>query len=540
MRTVSSVFRREGDYWTVAFRGRTFRLRDSKGLRYLDQLLTNPGKEIHALDLAAASDGLPAGVRRPSGSRRAAKEDGLATGSADAGEVLDATARAAYRNRLKDLGAEREEAERFNDPERAARAAEEIDTIEKELASAFGLGGRARRTGSQAERARVNVRNSISAALKALSKHDPALAEHLSLTIRTGTYCSYSGGEEWGRGDDPRSHDLKPGAQPAERFLATVLFTDVVGSTEKAATLGDRRWKEVLDQHDVLTIAEIERCDGRVVKSVGDSFFATFASPAKGIRCALAVSKALEPLGLQIRAGVHTGECEPRGDDVGGIAVHIGARILSLAEPGEALVSSTVRDLVTGSGLRLEDRGFHALRGVPGTWRLFSVALAGRVRARENASSSRTFSIMLVDDHPMWRETLRKVVEHACPATVVAEASDGAEAVEMARVARPDVVVMDLSLPKKSGPEATRVILAELPETKVLMLSSSDERGDVLEAIKAGASGYVVKTSGSADIADAVRRVHSGELVLPPHLTGVVLSELRSLSAPPPKPIRKR
>ena len=509
-------FVKEGDYWTLAYRGPAFRVRDARGLAFIAVLLRNPGVEFHAADLVA-------GGTSPV---RALPAEGLPVrASSDAGEILDETARDAYRRRIADLREEQDEAERYNDPERASRASEEIDALSRQLASAFGLGGRKRAAGSTSERARVNVRNAITSAVKAIAKHDADLAEHLTLAIRTGLLCSYAGGLEWTT--EPELDPVPAPSLPTERFLATVLFTDIVGSTEHAAEIGDRRWREVLDKHDALTIAAIERCDGRVVKSFGDSFFATFDSPAKAIRSAGAIAKALRPLEIEIRAGVHTGECEPRGDDVGGIAVHIGARILALAGRGEVLVSSTVRDLVTGSGLRFDDRGFHELRGVPGAWRLFALA-SSKPRARSERARQNGFSIMLVDDHPMWRESLRKVVEHACTATVVAEASDGEEAIQMARAARPDVVVMDLNLPKMSGPDATRGILAEMPQTRVLVLSSSDDKDDVLDAIRAGATGYLVKTAGSAQVADAVRRVRDGELVVPPDLTDVVLGGLRS------------
>jgi len=254
----------------------------------------------------------------------------------------------------------------------------------------------------------------------------------------------------------------------------------------------------------------------------------------------MAIGRELEPLELSVRAGIHTGECERRADDVGGIAVHIGARILALADAGEILVSSTVRDLVTGSDLVFEDRGFKPLRGVPGTWRLFAAASKGAARRRGAAVRSEVFSIMLVDDHPMWRETLRKVVEHGCPATVVAEASDGPEAVDMARAARPDVVVMDMNLPTMSGADTTRGVLAEVPEARVLVLSSSDEREDVLSAVRAGASGYLIKTAASSEVADAVSRVHGGEMVFPAALSGVVFEEFRRQSGERPPPGRAK
>jgi len=158
-----------------------------------------------------------------------------------------------------------------------------------------------------------------------------------------------------------------------DRVLATVLFTDIVGSTKRAAELGDRRWRELLHEHDSLVRRELERFRGRFVKSTGDGVLATFDGPARGIRCAGRVVECVRELGLELRAGLHTGESEVIGDDVGGLAVHIGARVSRAAGPGEVLVSSTVKDLVVGSGLEFDDRGTRELRGVPGEWRLFAV-----------------------------------------------------------------------------------------------------------------------------------------------------------------------
>ncbi|HLW18187.1 MAG TPA: adenylate/guanylate cyclase domain-containing protein [Actinomycetota bacterium] len=159
-----------------------------------------------------------------------------------------------------------------------------------------------------------------------------------------------------------------------ERILATVLFTDIVESTKRAADLGDRAWRGLLDAHDAIVRSQLARFRGREVKTVGDGFLATFDGPQRAIRCAVAIRDAVRALGLEVRAGVHTGECEVRGEDVGGIAVHIGARVSALAQGGEVLVSSTVRDLVVGSGLSFEDRGARELKGVPGTWNLYAVA----------------------------------------------------------------------------------------------------------------------------------------------------------------------
>ena len=159
-----------------------------------------------------------------------------------------------------------------------------------------------------------------------------------------------------------------------DRVLATVLFTDIVDSTRRAAELGDRDWRALLDAHDAVVRSQLSRFRGREVKTTGDGFLATFDGPQRAIRCAIALRDALHPLGVEIRAGLHTGECEVRGEDVGGIAVHIGARVSALAGAGEILVSGTLRDLVVGSGLAFEDRGAHELKGVPGEWRLYAVA----------------------------------------------------------------------------------------------------------------------------------------------------------------------
>ena len=165
---------------------------------------------------------------------------------------------------------------------------------------------------------------------------------------------------------------VRPAPEP-DRVLATVLFTDIVDSTKLASELGDRRWREVLGRHDAAVRSELERFRGRQIKNTGDGVLATFDGPARAIRCAAAIGMAVRPLDLEIRAGLHTGEIELSGEDVQGIAVHIGARVAAMARSGEVLVSSTVKDLVAGSGLDFEDRGAHAIKGVPGEWRLYAV-----------------------------------------------------------------------------------------------------------------------------------------------------------------------
>ncbi len=158
-----------------------------------------------------------------------------------------------------------------------------------------------------------------------------------------------------------------------ERILTTVVFTDIVGSTARAASLGDKRWRSLLDAHDRTVRDELRRFRGRVINTTGDGFVASFDGPARAIRCSQAISQAAGKLGIELRIGLHTGECEVRGDDLGGLAVHIAARVGALAGPGEIVVSGTLKDLVVGSGIEFVDRGDHELKGVPGSWKLFAV-----------------------------------------------------------------------------------------------------------------------------------------------------------------------
>jgi class 3 adenylate cyclase len=207
--------------------------------------------------------------------------------------------------------------------------------------------------------------------------HGRYLAEHIPgaelITFKT-------------RGDVSAAHVLDPVIDAVARFvtgrradveidrvLATVLFIDIVGSTERLATLGDRQWRRVLDQHDGIVRGELRRFRGKEVKTTGDGFVATFDGPARAIRCAQAIGEEVRPVGISIRAGLHAGECELRENDVSGLAVHIAARVGAMAGPEEVLVSSTVKDLVTGSEIEFEDRGEHGLKGVPGSWKLFAV-----------------------------------------------------------------------------------------------------------------------------------------------------------------------
>jgi class 3 adenylate cyclase len=207
--------------------------------------------------------------------------------------------------------------------------------------------------------------------------HGRYLAEH----IPTATFVPLDGADATFYSDtdalDHIERFLKSVASPIEsdRALAVVLFTDIVDSTRTAVTLGDSGWRNVLDSHDVIARTAVEQYRGRLVKLTGDGVLATFDGPGRAIRCAFAMQQALQPLGLEIRAGVHAGEIELRGEDIAGIAVHIAERVQSFAPAGEVFVSETVPRLVAGSGINFADHGEHELKGVPGTWRLHSALL---------------------------------------------------------------------------------------------------------------------------------------------------------------------
>ena len=209
-----------------------------------------------------------------------------------------------------------------------------------------------------------------------------AIVKDLARQIPDARYIEIPGTDVWSATQYPELfldpiEEFVTGAKPVveiDRVLATVLFTDIVGSTTRASDLGDKRWKELLDRHDDITRSQVERYGGRVVKTTGDGALATFDSPGRAVRCASELGVLLRGVGINVRAGLHTGEVERRGEDLGGIAVHIGARVMGEAGPGEVLCSRTVRDLVVGSELTFDDRGTHALKGVPDEWQLFAVA----------------------------------------------------------------------------------------------------------------------------------------------------------------------
>ncbi len=210
------------------------------------------------------------------------------------------------------------------------------------------------------------------------SVHSRYLAER----IAGATYVELPGRGSllWSGDQDALLREIEhfvTGSRPAprhDRVLATMLFTDIVGSTDRAAEIGDARWRELLAEHDQLVRRALDRFEGREVKTTGDGFLATFDGPARAIRCAQAIHEFLRAIGVDVRAGLHTGEIDLVDGDVGGIAVHLGARVMAEADAGETVVSSTVKDLVVGSGIAFEDRGEHHLKGVPGTWRLYAVS----------------------------------------------------------------------------------------------------------------------------------------------------------------------
>jgi len=236
----------------------------------------------------------------------------------------------------------------------------------------------------------IDVRPILSAlSLPALVLHstgDPLIFEahgrYLAEHIPDARFVSSEADYHWSwNGEDIWFYDEletfltgeRPSVPQSERFLGTVLFTDIVGSTEQAAAMGDRAWRGLLDRHDVVATEQVNAFGGRVIKNTGDGLLATLDGPSRAVECAVAIRDAVDGFGLRLRAGVHTGEFERRGDDIGGLGVNIGSRVADLAGPNQVWVSRTVKDLTSGSGLRFVNRGRHALKGVPDEWELYSL-----------------------------------------------------------------------------------------------------------------------------------------------------------------------
>ena len=313
--------------------------------------------------------------------------------------------------------------------------------------------------------------------------------------------------------------------------VVTVMFTDIVSSTDLVTERGDKAARGLFEQHEDLIRGQLEEHSGREVETTGDGFLVTFTSTRQAVACAVDIQRALSERNrrypddeINVRVGLNTGEVIQGEDRVFGAAVSAAARVAERATGGEILATETTKQLAgTLPGISFVDRGQLALKGFPQHWRVFEVAWS---QAETN------IPIMLVDDHPLWRETLRKVLEHKGVGKVIAEASDGEEALAVAPRVAAEVMIMDIDLPSISGIETTRRLIAQRPDLKVLVLSGSSERSDVVDAVEAGASGYLLKTAGSAEIADAVRRIHAGELVFPAAIADIVLEEFRRRGHP--------
>jgi DNA-binding NarL/FixJ family response regulator/class 3 adenylate cyclase len=354
--------------------------------------------------------------------------------------------------------------------------------------------------------------------------------------------------------DRPRVSTPSP-----SRSLATVVFTDIDGSTEMAERLGDRQWQQLLERHDTFARDLVAEYGGRTVKTVGDGVVAVFDTPGAGVACALTMTADATDLGLSVRAGVHTGECDFLPNDLAGIAVHVAARVCDLAEPGGVLVTSTVKDLAMGSDFDFVSTGSHTLRGVSRRFRLFTATArkpgatpkpgrkpsrrtaAKRTPARTNATTP-DVRVVIADDHPLWRATLRQVLERTRGIRIVGEAADGADAVKAAQAEQPDVIVLDMEMPSVHGIDVARELASNGSGTRVLVLSSHDDRETVLAAVEAGACGYLLKTADAADIRDAIRRIAAGEIVFPAAQAEFVLGALRKRepSAVAPLPAQPR
>jgi len=309
-----------------------------------------------------------------------------------------------------------------------------------------------------------------------------------------------------------------------ERVLATVFFTDIVGSTDLASRIGDREWKGLLETHHRVIRSGLERFGGREIDTAGDGFFAVFDAPGRAIGCAKEILTSLQELGIDIRVAAHMGECEVIGGKLGGVAVHVGARILSTTGPGEIRVSSTVRDVVAGSGIQFRDQGIHALRGVPGEWRLYSVV------GEHQASAPR---VVVAEDVMLMREGTIRLLRDA-GFDVVGEAEDLDGLLRAVALARPDTVVVDIRMPPTHTDEglvAARRIKKEYPDTGVLVLSQYIEPSYAMRLIEdhPDGVGYLLKERlhDVAILVDALRRIADGECVVDPTIVARLVGRKR-------------
>ena len=310
----------------------------------------------------------------------------------------------------------------------------------------------------------------------------------------------------------------------SERPLATVLFTDIVGSTELASRVGDREWKRLVLAHHRVVRSQLEQFGGLEMDTAGDGFFATFEGPVRAIRCAEAIRDDVAPLGLEIRAGVHTGEVETIDGKVGGIAVAIAARILSTAGPGEVRVSSTVRELLSGSGIQFRDQGTHVLKGVADPWHLYSVIGDGGAAAPR---------IVVADDVMLIREGIVRLLAEA-GYDVVGEAEDLDGLMRAVNHARPDAVIVDIRMPPTHTDEgliAAQRIRAEHPDVGILVLSQYVEPSYAMQLIEEYPErvGYLLKERvfDVAILVDALRRIADGECVIDPTIVSRLVGRHR-------------
>jgi class 3 adenylate cyclase/tetratricopeptide (TPR) repeat protein len=405
------LFRKEGDFWTVGCDGDYKHIRDVNGLAYIARLLNAPNQEFHVLDLVSGDafrggegSGADSDLKSPELSNEGFTGEGLRRANlGDAGEMLDPAAKAAYKRRLSELSEELDEAKRLGKVERASEIEREIGVLTSELARAVGLGGRDRRAGSASERARVNVKRAIQAAIQKIAASNVALGQMLSATIRTGTFCEYvperrrlttftrdaraaAATEKVGEGGSIEAVAAAAVAEPndfsahaAPDGTVTILFSDVKDSTNLFEKLGDLRAQEIIGAHNAIVREQVKLHKGFEVKSMGDGFMIVFSSARRALLCAIGIQRAFaawssehRDVPIRVRIGLHVGETIARSADFFGKTVIVAARIASLARGEEILVSSTLRDLTESAGdLRFVDAGEVELKGLTGKRRLY-------------------------------------------------------------------------------------------------------------------------------------------------------------------------